>query len=168
MRILRLLSEGHDFALGKLSELESVACELRDSKICPDTLDRLDKAIGFFHKEVEEHFKQEEMVLFPVMEKIIGRAGFIHAMLEEHRSFWRAIETLEERLEDVKGDARTPELRSLEQVVTHIVAFLRSHITKEEKSFFPLAEQSLDPLSVQETERLLEQLHHNSTVKSLQ
>lgn len=160
MKILDILSDGHDLTLGKLSQLEAVAKELREGKTGSETLQRLDELIDYFNKEVQVHFRQEEMVLFPVMEKLIGRAGFIHAMLDEHQSFWRAFETLEERRETVKGSKKpeASEARSLEEVVTHIVAFLRSHITKEEKSFFPLVEKSLDPLSVKETEQLLELL----------
>ena len=160
MKILDILSEGHSLTVEKLSQLELIARMLKEGTASPETLQRLDELIAYFNKEVEAHFKQEEMVLFPVMEKLIGRSGFIHAMLDEHQSFWRAFETLEERLVVVKGatKAQTSEIRSLEQVITHIVAYLRSHIIKEEKSFFPLVEKSLDPLSVKETESLLEQL----------
>lgn len=146
--------------LGKLSQLELVAKELKEGKSGSDTLQRLDELINYFSKEVRMHFRQEEMVLFPVMEKLIGRAGFIHAMLDEHQSFWRAFETLEERREAVSGSLKVKpsEVRPLEEVLTHIVAFLKSHINKEEKSFFPLAEKSLDLLAVRETEQLLERL----------
>lgn len=157
------MHQGHDLTLEKLAQLEKIAGELQEGKTSPDFWQKLEGLTGYFNTELEGHFKQEERVLFPVMEKIIGRAGFIHAMLDEHQSLWRAFETLEERIETDKRLRQNDrmlaiDLRPLEQVVTHIVTFLRSHITKEESSFFPLVEKSLDPLSVRETEQLLEQL----------
>ncbi len=163
MLIVEILKEGHKSALDKLSQLELIAEELKEGKAGPDTLQKLEELSSFFNNEVEAHFKQEERVLFPVMEKFIGRAGFIQAMLEEHQSFWKAIDALNEKIElctqlRMEGKAETQEVRSISQIASHIAAYLRSHINKEEKSFFPLVETSLDPLSQKETELLIEQL----------
>lgn len=164
MIILDDLNQGHNHTLDRLSHIEPVALDLDKGIITPNDWKRLVTFSEYLGKDVCLHFEKEEKILFPAMEKYIGRAGFIHAMLDEHRSFWRAVDTLEERMNafNMSEGVNSTILRSIGQVLTHIIAYLRSHITKEEKSFFPLARNTLDASSVLETEMLLNQMQSNN------
>lgn len=160
MKILGILAEGHSLTLEKLSLLERSAWDIKEKSISPDILNTLEGLVHYFNNEVDSHFRLEEKALFPVMAKYIGRAGFIEAMLEEHRSFWSAVETLGKKIEEWNASNKKEAglALSIEQVASHIAAFLKSHIEKEEGSFFPLVEKTVGPASQAEIERLEEQL----------
>ena len=80
------------------------------------------------------------------------------AMLEEHLSLWTAEDALKEGLKAVRGAPSPPSLekaRSLVPVLRHILWLLRSHIEKEEKMLFPLAEKFLSPQDLRDIEEAL-------------
>ncbi|MBI4295380.1 MAG: hemerythrin domain-containing protein [Chloroflexi bacterium] len=138
---LTVLRQSHDAGLDKLKLLEDVAEELRQGRSV-ETLPRLRQLLRFFNGELRTHFLHEENGLFPVLARIIGRMGPIGAMIEEHQSLWRAVETLEEHVIALERGSAVG-LAETEKVATHIVWFLRSHIQKENDMLFPLAERHL-------------------------
>lgn len=140
---LTILHQAHAVGLEKLKLLEDVAEELKQGRSA-EALLRLRQSLEFFNGELRTHFLHEEDGLFPVLARIIGRMGPIGAMLEEHQSLWRAVETLEEHLSELEQGS-TPALSEVGKVATHIVWLLRSHIQKENEMLFPMAERYLSP-----------------------
>ena len=121
-------------------------------------LEPIDEFLAFCDGELEAHFSQEEESLFPRLERAIGPGGPMKAMLEEHLSLWKAEDALKEGLKAVRG-APSPlsleKARSLVPVLRHILWLLRSHIEKEEKVLFPLAEKFLSPQDLRDIEEAL-------------
>lgn len=138
---LSILQRAHDGGLEKLRTLETVADELRRGGGA-DAMPRLREILRFFNGELRSHFLHEEAGLFLVLARVIGRMGPIAAMIEEHLSLWRAVDTLEEHVLELERGSLT-DLGEVEKVARHILHFLRSHIQKEDSMLFPLAERSL-------------------------
>src|SRR3990170_7204110 len=121
-------------------------------------LEPIEEFLAFCDGELEAHFAQEEENLFPRLERAIGPGGPMKAMLAEHLSLWKAEDALKEGLKAVRG-APSPlsleKARSLVPVLRHILWLLRSHIEKEEKVLFPLAERFLSPQDLRDIEEAL-------------
>ena len=150
-RPLDLLRLAHRTALGELELLEKSAASLKrnDGMAWGD----LDKVFNFFDVELKVHFRHEEEIVFPYLARVIGREGPIAAMLDEHQTLWRAVDALHEKVEELR--VAQPEsagklAQTVQQIANHIVGFLRSHIQKEDNVLFPLAEEALDPQTLQE------------------
>ena len=118
-------------------------------------LEPIDEFLAFCDGELEAHFSQEEESLFPRLERAIGPGGPMKAMLAEHLSLWKAEDALKEGLKAVRGAPSLEKARSLVPVLRHILWLLRSHIEKEEKMLFPLAEKFLSPQDLRDIEEAL-------------
>lgn len=125
------LREAHQEGLGEIAHLEEVAGSLLGES--PGSMDR---SLRFFYGELEQHFREEEQVLFPALARRLGWEGMLRAMLDEHVAFWKAVEALEEAAQEPQRTAN---------IARHIVWLLRSHIQKEEQMVLPLAEKMLSP-----------------------
>lgn len=139
------LRQAHDIAVEKLGLLSTVARGL-DEGSNPTALETLREVLQFFDSELGAHFRHEEVALFPALEKVIGREGPIMVMLDEHQSFWRAVDALKDKvvqLERASADDRPKRVQEVAGVVNHIVGLLDSHINKENNMLFPIAEESL-------------------------
>ncbi|MBF8265871.1 MAG: hemerythrin [Dehalococcoidia bacterium] len=148
---LDLLRSAHRTALGELELLEkaSVALKRNEDAAWID----LDKVFGFFDGELKVHFHHEEAILFPYLARVIGREGPIAAMLDEHQSLWRTLDVLHEKVDELKvaqPDSAGKIALAVQQISSHIVGLLRSHIQKEDNILFPLAEEALDPETLRE------------------
>ena len=138
---LDALRDGHQHGLEQMRRLEEVAAAAEE----PGD-GGLRWAFDFFHGDMERHFREEEQVLFPALARYIGWPGVLHAMMEEHRSLWKAIDALE------KADNPT----RTSNVARHIVWLLRSHIEKEDTVLLPLAERTLNANELVEVGRQME------------
>lgn len=150
-RPLDVLRQAHQNGLGELNRLERSAQGLVAG--AADTGNAFDGAYPFFDEELKVHFRHEEEILFPYLARVIGREGLIAAMLDEHQTLWRAWDALQEKLSELRSSgsgASGKQVQTVQRIANHIVGFLRSHIQKEDGVLLPLAEESLDPASMQE------------------
>ncbi|MDO8670301.1 MAG: hemerythrin domain-containing protein, partial [Dehalococcoidia bacterium] len=83
---------------------------------------------------------------FPALGRVIGRAGPIDAMLQEHESLWRAVDAFSEAVVELgeSKDANGEIVARLEKVANHVTYLLSSHIKQEDTMLFPLADKTLD------------------------
>ncbi|MFQ5826416.1 MAG: hemerythrin domain-containing protein [Dehalococcoidia bacterium] len=149
---LGTLRRAHDIGLGKLKLLSGAVSGLNKGSN-PAALGALKEVLLFFDGELRVHFRHEEEVLFPALERVIGREGPIAAMLDEHQSVWRAVDALREKtaqLENTAEENRGDIAHEIELVGTHIVGLLGSHIDKENGMLFPMAEQTLSATAIRE------------------
>jgi hemerythrin-like domain-containing protein len=89
-----------------------------------------EKALQFYETSLTPHFKAEEEVLFPAMQKFPEVTELIEELLREHR-------TLENFI------ARFQHLNSseFEEPLSQFADLLKAHIRKEENSLFPIYEK---------------------------
>jgi len=73
----------------------------------------------------------------------------VAVMTEEHKSMGRAMDALEEALVDLEHGS-TQSTKEAQQISSHILWALRSHIKKEDEMLFPLAEANLGERDRQE------------------
>lgn len=144
---IAILSQAHEAGKQKLGLLSQAASELGEGSN-PAALGDLKEVLQFFEGELRVHFRHEEEVLFPALQTVIGRAGPIQVMLDEHQSLWQAVDALEEKaaqLEEASIEVRSRIAHGARLVANHIVGFLGSHIEKEDSMLFPMAERALRP-----------------------
>lgn len=150
-RPLDILRSAHQAALGELGRMEGAAKALPQDRNA--AWEALGQVTGFVDRELKVHFRHEEEVLFPYLARVIGQEGPIAAMLDEHQSLWRAWDTFQEKVGELKAspaDGAVKQVQAVQQIANYIVSFLRSHIQKEDTVLFPIAEEALDPLTMKE------------------
>ena len=145
---LAILEKEHERAQEILGLLRGAGLCLKMSLTKPETplrergLDHLNKVLGFFDEDLKLHFKREEEVLFPAVEKHIGEGKSPTQLLrEEHRELWKQYDDLRDRISAIQSDDENPET-TIDRVLdagNEIERFLREHIKKEDESLFPLA-----------------------------
>lgn len=85
----------------------------------------------FFFGNLVAHFRAEETVLFPVVEKLVPESRpIVKRLLEEHEKIRSAIPLLKES-------------RGLAKVLFDLGDLLERHIRAEERELFPLYENNL-------------------------
>ncbi|MBI4297587.1 MAG: hemerythrin domain-containing protein [Chloroflexi bacterium] len=139
---LEAFRAAHRRGLAQIARLEAAAFSLASGQDI-----ELRSTFGFFHEELELHFREEEQALFPALAQHIGWEGPLRAMMEEHRSFWKAVDALEEASQDLIH------IQQATNIARHIVWLLRSHIQKEETMLLPLAEKLLGPEALAQVAR---------------
>lgn len=151
---MEIMMEAHDVGLRKLDDLSKALEALKEGKK-DEAVGTFKEAAGFFEDELRMHFRHEEQALFPALARVIGRAGPVQAMVEEHDSIWRAVESFEELVEELASaddSALSRLVPQAEREVAHIRWILSSHIQKENSMLFPLAEKTLDAAGKQEVD----------------
>ncbi len=154
---MQVMKAAHQVGLRKLGEFERAVARLKEGETA-EPVATFEEMLAFFSEDLKMHFRHEEQGLFPVLGKVIGRAGPVGAMLEEHDSLWRAIDTFSELVPELKG-ADAAQLAGLvpqvERVAQHIIWILTGHIQKEDTMLFPLAEKTLDAAGRREVDENL-------------
>lgn len=92
-----------------------------------------DNVLDFFAKHLEQHFHDEEAILFPEAAAISteGR-GMVDALLEDHEAMRR-----------LAGTLREPAGEAPDQTLKDFGAILERHIRREEREFFPFCESNM-------------------------
>ncbi len=146
---LDILKREHDRVLENLGLLRGASLCLKlgtltsGSAIREKGTEHLSKVLDFFDKDVGLHFRREEEVLFPALEKHLGvEKSPTRLLLEEHGKVWRWYTRLKEKLVELQGEgseysAAVP--AEVQDISSHIEHLLREHIKKENESLLPLA-----------------------------
>ncbi|MBI4303282.1 MAG: hemerythrin domain-containing protein [Chloroflexi bacterium] len=151
---LSILEREHARGLEVLGLLRGASLCLKLGTLKPGTpirekgIEHLTKVMEFFEKDLRLHFRREEEVLFPVMEKYIGiEKSPTRLLLKEHEEFWANYDHLKGTLVQLQrnGNGQSESyVRDIQDVSNWIDRFLQEHIRKENESLFLLA-KSLVP-----------------------
>ena len=114
----------------------------------------LEKVIEFFDKDVQRHFRLEEDVLFPAINRHLeAEKNPTQLLLREHAEWRRLYQNLKEKTAQLKtdgsenADAVSAEIQRINTEIEHL---LREHIKKENESLLPLAGSLLGPAELEE------------------
>ncbi len=117
-------------------------------------LNHLGKVIEFFDKDVRLHFRREEEILFPAINKHLeGERNPTRLLLREHEEWRQWFQRLEEAAAKLKADGteNTEALASeVQEINRHIEQLLREHIKKENESLLPIAQRLLNEAELEE------------------
>jgi hemerythrin-like domain-containing protein/DNA-directed RNA polymerase subunit RPC12/RpoP len=160
---LDLMEREHDHALRNLGLLRGAVLCLRvsgkneasaQSPVIAKALEDLNKVFEFIDGDVRDHFRHEEEVLFPLLEKHLGQANNPTAtLLKEHVEFWQMFDELKRKTATLAsaGAEQLPDIcTDLYAVGGRISNFLQEHIRKENESLLPLARGLLSEAEVAE------------------
>ena len=157
---LEVLRREHDRTLGKISLLRAASLCLKLGAASPGSpiwdkgVDHLAKVLDFFDKDIGLHFRREEEVLFPALEKHLGlEKSPTRLLLGEHSEIWQWYAQLKEKLVELQGDACQPDETMAEQVQdisSRVEHLLIEHIKKENESLLPLAKGLLSEEELKE------------------
>ncbi|MGE5653469.1 MAG: hemerythrin domain-containing protein [Bacillota bacterium] len=146
-RSIEVLEHDHSKALRKLRRLRQDIKGVKEYKTVDVARESIQQFVDFLDEVINEHFKQEEVALFPVMKQKLGEAyGPIDAMLDDHKQVVEAHGKMKAELKKEQPDMR--ELVAAAEVVLDV---LEPHIDKEDEVIQPLA---LRLLSQEELEQV--------------
>ncbi|WP_163149825.1 hemerythrin domain-containing protein [Anoxybacillus sp. MB8] len=113
---------------------------------------RLREKVQQFLQHLDPHSRREEDVLFPMMERYIGKQfGPIAVMEYEHQEAKQNIATFLQKTEMIRSE----EAKQLASYVMNAYMILTDHFAKEEQVLFPMAEKLL---SAEEKEELAKRI----------
>lgn len=113
---------------------------------------RLREKVQQFLQHLDPHSRREEEVLFPMMERYIGKQfGPIAVMEYEHQEAKQNIATFLQKTETIRSEEAKP----LASYVMNAYMILTDHFAKEEQVLFPMAEKLL---SAEEKEQLAKRI----------
>lgn len=127
------------------------------SQVINQSVSRLNSVVGFFDKELRLHFRREEEILFPILEKHIGNERSpTGLLLAEHTEVWQWFECLKEglgRLRETEGGHSPGCAEEVYGAGNRLARLLEGHIKKENDSLLPLAEGLVEKKELDELTR---------------
>ncbi|MFH1003769.1 MAG: hemerythrin domain-containing protein, partial [Chloroflexota bacterium] len=104
----------------------------------------LARVLDFLDKDIGRHFRREEAVLFPALEKHLGKEkGPTRLLRGEHEQFWqwhRQLKAAYDKLQTAQGGPPPVELaEEVKRLSGELEGFLKEHIRKENETLLPLA-----------------------------
>ncbi|MGD8190993.1 hemerythrin domain-containing protein [Brevibacillus ginsengisoli] len=138
--LLAFYYKDHEIVEDRLEELK-LALSINDLWT-EENCEVLDKFSSFMRHELEHHLLEEELLLFPLIAKVLGEAsGPVRAMNTEHSQLRMLRAELTAEIEACRRNkVRTERFNCLFQQVDECLA---EHIYKENYVLFPMAEQIL-------------------------
>ena len=109
---------------------------------------QLVRLVAYFKKEVVEHMREEEKILFPFLRKHIPRLEpMIWLLLSEHDDFRNALKDLSLSLSIFKkvGSDKARIIHQLNEQGIYLLCLLRGHMSVETQSLYRAADQELRP-----------------------
>ncbi len=157
--LLDILKREHDRILENLGLLRGASLCLTLGNLKPQSpirekgIEHLSKVLDFFDKDVGLHFRREEEVFFPALEKHLGaEKSPTRLLLEEHGEVVRYYDRLKEKLAELQKNGSGP-LKDVpaevQEITSHIDHLLRGHIKKENESLLPLARSLLSEKEIE-------------------
>ncbi|MBI2831507.1 MAG: hemerythrin domain-containing protein [Chloroflexi bacterium] len=157
---LDVLKREHDRALENIGLLRGASLCLKlgslkaDSPVRDRGLGHLDKVLEFFDKDIRLHFRREEEVLFPYLDRHIGgEKSPTKLLLQDHGEVWQHYDRLKEKLAELQknGNGQDETLSAIIQKEGGVIeSLLREHIKKENESLLPIAKSLLTAEELEE------------------
>lgn len=120
------LTHDHHHALAQGRRLRLTATGTVDERVAQARL-----FLKFFYSDTLKHFREEEEIVFPLIQKASDMKGTLERATLEHLHIRALVHALEEEAEEGIVTEKT---------VLRVAAFLERHIRFEEKVVFPLIE----------------------------
>jgi iron-sulfur cluster repair protein YtfE (RIC family) len=138
----------HQEFVPELAKLRSAAD--RVAELPPDELRReLDRVRWFLLERLPQHEDEEETVLYPVVEKLMGGEDPMASMARAHQEIDHLSRVFAQLLEDIPPEGPTAEdLMDLRRVLYGLHAILRLHFAQEEEAYAWLASGAEESASV--------------------
>ncbi|TDA68724.1 MAG: hypothetical protein D9V47_08250 [Clostridia bacterium] len=150
MGLLETLTQDHQEVLALLDRVAEGIRALEGGRDLAEAGGSLEEFVSTWDRAIDNHFRQEEEALFPVLGHVIGtHAGPIAVMLHEHTLLRQAVGRLREALAGGGQD-----LQGLLEPAKTIVDVLTEHIYKEDRVLFPMAEENLSEEQLAEVDLL--------------
>jgi len=141
--LIEHFSVDHKLVLKELRRLESILEETSEGS----DLKKTGKLMNTIKEEMNIHFRKEEEILFPVLNRYFERAikkiggnirpeGPVKVMSLEHKALRTIIQNLEKAL---KNETRN----EISGILTQFANLLRSHIFREENVLYIVADAKL-------------------------
>ncbi len=131
-RSIEVLEHDHSIALRKLRQDIKGVKEYGTIDVARESIQQF---VDFLEEVINEHFKQEEVALFPLMKQKLGEAyGPIDAMLDDHTQIVAAHGKMQAELKKEQPDPK--EVVAAAEI---ILDRLEPHIDKEDEVIQPLA-----------------------------
>lgn len=124
------LTHDHHHALAQARRLRLAA--VGDG---PDLLDRSRTFLNFFHEDTLNHFREEEEIVFPLVEGDGRATDLVDQLLAEHAAMKEMVASLSGQVDRGEVDAST---------ASELAGALEAHVRLEESRFFPLLETIVD------------------------
>ncbi|MBI4186844.1 MAG: hemerythrin domain-containing protein [Chloroflexi bacterium] len=149
--IVDIIKREHQQAEERVSLLRAASLCLRLGNLTPGSpvrdkgIDHLGKVLDFFDKGLKLHFRREEEVLFPALEKHTGvEKSPTQLLLGEHAQVWQWYDQLTAKLDELRRDGHHETIPDeVQEIVNKVVPFLQEHIKKENDSLLPLTKRLL-------------------------
>lgn len=117
------------------------------SKVLEQGLINLQKVLEFFDHELRLHFRREEEILFPLLEKYIGKEEIqTQPLREEHAQLWQWYDQLKAKVAEFQkdnGKHPTDITTEIYELGNCIVGLLQRHIDQESESLLAKARSRL-------------------------
>lgn len=117
-------------------------------------LTHLHKVMEFFDKDIALHFRHEEEVLFPALNKHLPEEkNPTKLLLQEHAEWWTWYGRLKEaaaKLDGVGAEDKDAILAEVKEISGCVEQLLRDHIKKENDSLLPIAQHVLSEAELAE------------------
>ncbi len=142
--LIEHFSADHKLILKNLKKLQDYLDSLSEDS----NLEKATELLDTMKKDMKIHFKKEEEILFPALNRHFERAlkkmgtdirpkgGPVNVMLLEHKSLWMIIQNLEQ---SIKNEAN----KEITSFMTQLAALLRSHIFREENVLYVVADAKI-------------------------
>lgn len=157
---LDAIKREHDRVLENIGMLRGVSLCLKfdtlgtQSPLRDRGLSHLGKVIEFFDKDVQLHFRREEEVLFPALNKHLEEErNPTRLLLQEHAEWRQLYQHLKEKTAQLEAggventEAVSAEIQEINSRIEHL---LREHIKKENESLLPIARRLLSEAELEE------------------
>jgi iron-sulfur cluster repair protein YtfE (RIC family) len=143
----RFRAEHREF-VPQLAKIRTTADRLADLE--PEDLSRqLAEVRWFLLERLPQHEEEEEAVVYPVVEKLLGGEDPMASMARAHLEIGHLSRVFAQLLKDLPAEGPTREdLMDLRRVLYGLHAILRLHFAQEEEAYAWLASESEEPVPV--------------------
>ena len=123
-----------DAFLGEHGAFYMLLDRIEETAAIAGDIAQIDTAVAILTVEVGSHADLEEELLFPALEPHLATNQLLVEIRAEHEAIRRGLE----RIEDARSVGEAVE------AVEQVVSMVRSHLQKEEKILYALAQRELD------------------------
>jgi hemerythrin-like domain-containing protein len=148
--LLELLEEGDEETLQKTNRLQEVLTHLRyeGKASLGKNLKETNELLLFFDRDLVEHVRREEEVIFPYLAAHIPKLGLLVSLLRsEHTDFRINLAKLKFWLRELRKNKSGPSagkmLEKVKETGIYLAYLLQSHVQEEGKILYDIASREL-------------------------
>jgi len=145
MDVLEKLKQDHENIKEKISILAETIQKLETGMVSylKREVINIDEFLEFFRKFVDSHFKIEEEIIFPELEKHGADKKFLSSLLDEHKVIREMIFKFQATVESGINIEDENTKKEIIRIIELIIQKLSIHAEKEDSKLIPLAQQVL-------------------------